>query len=59
MMMDSNWIEHDPLSIEEALERIDSKEWKEAMQEEYKSLLQNETWELVERPTDRKVIDSK
>ena len=29
------------------------------MKEEYQSLLQNETWELVERPKDRKVIDSK
>lgn len=33
-----------------------AKEWKEAADLEYESLLENETWDLVDLPKDRKAI---
>ena len=32
------------------------KQWKQAMQEEYSSLLENKTWEVLDRPKDCKVL---
>ena len=44
----------EPKSMEEALTSDHAKEWKAAADSEYKSLTENETWELVELPSDRK-----
>lgn len=49
----------EPQTYQEAIESPDSKKWKHAMQEEYDSLQQNHTWELVDKPHDQKVIDNK
>ena len=49
----------DPISIEEALESKLSHHWKEAADSEYKSLMDNETWDLVELPSGRKPIGCK
>ena len=46
----------EPGSFKEALHGDDSLKWKEAMSEEFESLLKNKTWELVPRPSDQKVI---
>lgn len=51
--------EHDPIDFEEAMERRDASLWKEAMNEEFKALTENETWCLVEPPTDCKPIKCK
>ena len=37
-------------------EALNNSRWKEAMDEEMKALLQNETWEIVELPRDKKIV---
>ena len=49
----------EPQTMEEALAGDCSKEWKQAADAEYASLLQNETWDLVELPSGRQAIGSK
>ena len=48
-----------PLTIEEALSSNYSKEWKDATDAEYASLLENQTWDLVELPEGRRAIGCK
>ena len=45
--------------MEEALASHQAKEWKTAADSEYESLMENETWELVELPCGRKPIECK
>ena len=45
------------LSITE--EALNSQEWKDAMVEEYNSILQNDVWDIVPRPKDKSVVSSK
>lgn len=47
------------ITMREAMESKDSKEWIEAMKEEYSSLIRNNTWELTRRQPNMKVIGSK
>ena len=49
----------EPNTMDEALAGDLSNEWKEAADLEYDSLLQNETWDLVEMPRGRETIGSK
>ena len=49
----------EPKSMEEALSSDHAKEWKAATDSEVDSLLESETWELVELPPDRKPIGGK
>jgi transposase InsO family protein len=49
----------EPLTVEEALSRDDRDNWVEAMQEEYKCLMKNDTWELVKRNDGQKIIPCK
>ena len=49
----------EPKTIEEALAGKHAKEWKAAADSEYESLVENETWELVELPQDREAIGCK
>jgi len=46
----------EPQTVEEALNGEDAKKWEIAMQEEYDSLLVNNTWSLVPLPKGRKPI---
>ena len=46
-------------SIEEALNDVNSKLWREAIQSEYDSLKQNKTWDLVELPAGKNIVESK
>lgn len=49
----------DPQSLSEALESSNADKWIEAMEAEYQSLLHNNTWELVDLPSNKKVIPCK
>lgn len=49
----------EPQSFNEACCSPETTPWKKAMDEEYKSLLENNMWELVKRPKNRKVISSR
>ncbi|CAI7888101.1 unnamed protein product [Closterium sp. NIES-53] len=49
----------EPATVEEALSGPLKKEWKAAMDAEFNSLIENETWELVELPEGRRPISSK
>jgi hypothetical protein len=49
----------EPQNIEEALTCENSKEWECAMQEEYDSLMTNNTWTLVPLPVGRKHVSCK
>lgn len=50
---------NDPETVAEALLRPDAENWKEAMAEEYKSLVDNNTWSLTDLPRNRKQIGCK
>lgn len=41
------------------LEALQHEQWKAAMTDEYLALLRNQTWSLVELPSDRKAIGCK
>lgn len=49
----------DPLTYREAMSRPDAKQWEITMKEEIKSQMENKTWILVERPSNRKVVKCK
>lgn len=49
----------DPKTAKEALNGINSDEWRNALQSEYNALIKNKTWEVTDRPKDRKVIGSR
>lgn len=46
----------EPQTVDEALTCSNREKWKEAMDEEYTSLMSNDIWELVELPKDGKVV---
>lgn len=46
----------EPASYREAIRSLNSKEWQAAMDDEYKSLIKNNTWTLVKRPKEHNVI---
>ena len=49
----------DPLTLKEAMSSPHWDQWRKAMETEYQSLVENETWTLERAPTDRKVITSR
>lgn len=49
----------DPLTVEDALSGTDAEYWKAAMDEEYKSLLENNTWEITTIPDNKRPIPCK
>lgn len=49
----------EPETVKEAIASKYNKEWKEAMQSEYQSLMQNKTWQLVNLPDHAKAIKCK
>lgn len=49
----------DPQTVDEALNRHDGELWQQAMFEEYNSLMENRTWDLVDLPLNRKPISCK
>lgn len=57
-MMESNEIDV-PTTVEEAKSSPEADEWQRAMQDEYNSLIINKTWELVDLPQGRTLVDNK
>ncbi|UYV82085.1 K02A2.6-like [Cordylochernes scorpioides] len=49
----------EPLNYEDAIVGQNSKKWKLAMDDEFKSLMKNQTWTYVTLPSDRKAIACK
>lgn len=49
----------EPTTVKGAMASDEWDEWKLAMESEYESLLQNNTWELTDLPPDRKAINNK
>ena len=48
-----------PISFDDASNCEEADKWKLSMEAEYKALIDNDTWELVPRPIDKKVITVK
>lgn len=48
-----------PENYKEAVSCQDSRKWKVAMNDEINSLESNETWKIVDEPTDKKIIEVK
>jgi hypothetical protein len=48
-----------PMDYQEAISSEDAHNWKMAIEEEYSSLMENGTWELVQLPEGRAVIQNK
>ena len=49
----------EPTTMEEALNSSAKSEWKKALDNEYSSLIEHKTWDLVKAPEGRNIIDSK
>lgn len=50
------FVDADPITFEDA---IQDKKWRDAMDAEIRSILKNDTWELVDPPKDHKSIGVK
>jgi hypothetical protein len=48
--------EAEPIIYEEAINGSEFTAWKHAMQEEFDSLIENQTWQLIELPPGSKVL---
>ena len=48
-----------PNTFEEAIKCNEYKKWQKAMDSEIKSLEKNDTWLIVDKPKDKKIIDVK
>lgn len=49
----------EPSSYQQALKDENCDKWKIAMKEEYDALIKNDTWDLVERPPNKKLVDNR
>ena len=56
MALQCDIIDKEPSNYEEVAEK---KEWKDAMIEEYQSIMKNDVWEIVSRPKKKFVVTSK
>ena len=52
----SDIIDVEPTSYEEATKK---KEWKDAMVEEYHSIVKNDVWDVILRPKEKTIVSSK
>ncbi|KAG5887921.1 hypothetical protein JTB14_003018 [Gonioctena quinquepunctata] len=51
-------IEDDPVTVEDDMSRYDREMWKNAMKDEYNSLIENKVWELVDLPGGKKLVQN-
>jgi hypothetical protein len=49
-------LDEEPTTFEEAVQKG---QWKEAMMEEHQSIMKNEVWEIIPRPKEKSVVNSK
>src|SRR5690606_22323231 len=49
----------EPKSYHQAKSSAEWKEWQKAMDEELQSLKENQVWEVVPKPANRKIVDCK
>ena len=56
MALVSNTIDSEPSNYEEATSQL---VWREAMQEEYSSIMKNDVWEVVPRPEGKSMVTSR
>ena len=49
----------EPQNYTQAIRSDNKVEWKKAMEDEYSSLIRNNTWELVEKPMNKKLLSCK
>lgn len=54
-----SWIENEPIHYRDVFGRDDEAEWRSAIASEISSLNENETWEVVERPENAKLLGSR
>ena len=52
-------IMEEPTTVEEALSSSEKSEWEKALDNEYSSLMEHKTWDLIKSPEGRNIIDSK
>lgn len=52
-------ISDEPKTFDEAINSHDGQLWKNAMDSEYNSLVANQTWTLVKRPNNQRIVDNK
>ena len=52
-------LQNEPASFDDVLQSSKRDKWMNAMEQEMKSLKENEVWEMVELPKDRKTVGSK
>lgn len=52
-------LDNEPTTVKQAMESDDWPSWKAAMNEEIDALNKNKTWELVDRPSNKRLIKSK
>lgn len=50
---------NEPKTYNDAINSVDSKQWIEAMDEEFDSLIKNNVWTLVNPPIEHNVTDNK
>lgn len=48
----------EPSNYKQAIESDEKDKWVTAMQDEYDSLIKNDTWSLVDRPRDHNIVDN-
>ncbi len=48
-----------PISFKDAMNCPEAEKWKEAIEDEYKSLMENKTWDITALPQNRKAIKCK
>lgn len=58
-MYEGTPINNEPVTVKQAMEACDHREWKAAMDEEFQSLMSNQTWQLVNLPDGQKCITNK
>jgi hypothetical protein len=56
MALMSHIIDYEPSSFEEV---VGQQVWRDAMMEEYQSIMKNDVWEIVPRPEGKLVVNSK
>ncbi|KAG5881344.1 hypothetical protein JTB14_020594 [Gonioctena quinquepunctata] len=52
-------VDVDPANVDEALSGPEKEQWRQAMEEEYQSFMDNEAWEITEVPDGANVVDCK